>query len=275
MAWNHQNTEKSLAAKGKGGQWTVRLLIVALGLALVATGVWWLIPDPEGSQTTQPAKAGNRLIKEVEPEVRVEPPRPSVSHQEEAPPKPKLKDGVVVVSATTNKAGVVVETLRLANGKTIEKVHPPKSLFSNASDQMIALALSVKPGQSMAPLPNLSGIEKEFVQSLMEPIRISDDDSPEDKAIKLAVKEARAYIAAEIKNGRTVQECLNEHREQMEKIADSHQMAVMEMQKMREKGASDDDVREFRARINEYFRDKNLPELPEPKGNPHKRRINP
>ena len=47
-------------------------------------------------------------------------------------------------------------------------------------------------------------------------------------------------------------------------------MAVMEIQKMRENGASNEEVKEFRTRINEYFRDKNLPELPEPKGKPHK-----
>lgn len=263
MAWNHPNEEKKAEMRKKGGQWNVRLLVVAVCLALAAVGAWWIFRSgPAPARENADSAVKPTRIKSVMSEKRVETPRPAAE-------KPKPKEEVVSVTATTNKAGVVVETLKLANGKTIEKVHPPKSLFSNASDQLIALSLSVKPGQSMAPLPNLNGIERDFLQSLLEPIRINDDDSPEDKEIKLAVKEARAYIAAEIKNGRTVQDCLNEHREHMEKIADSHQMAVMEIQKMRESGASDEDVREFRTRINEYFRDKDLPELPEPKGKPH------
>lgn len=269
MSWNRPNEENKVEVKKKGGQWNVRLLIISVCLAFGAMGVWWLLSDSGEDVATRPAERRDRKIKSEEPETRVETPRPEVPRP--VAEKPKPKDEVVsVLSATTNKAGVVVETLKLANGKIVEKVHPPKSLFSNASDQLIALSLSAKPGQSMAPLPNLNGIEKDFLQSLLEPIKINDDDSPEDKEIKLAVKEARAYIAAEIKNGRTVQECLNEHREHMEKIADSHQMAVMEIQKMRENGASDEEVREFRTRINEYFRDKDLPELPEPKGKPHK-----
>lgn len=270
MLWNNPNVKKSTVMKKKGGQGVVRLLFIVVSLVFVAVGVWWFLPDSNDREIVTPAEVRERKIKKVKPEKRVITPRPAVSRP--VPKKPTLKpnDEVVSMSAMTNKAGVVVETLKLANGKVVEKVHPPKSLFSNPSDRMIALALSVKPGQSMAPLPNLNGLEMDFVQSLLEPITINDDDSPEDKEIKLAVKEARAYIAAEIKNGRTVQECLNEHRQQMEKIADSHQMAVMEIQKMRENGASNEEVKEFRTRINEYFRDKDLPELPEPKGNPHK-----
>ena len=175
-----------------------------------------------------------------------------------------MERGVEVVNEIvyTNQSGGIVETLTLADGRKVEKVRYPKDIFSNPSDNIIALALSFKPGQHMPPLPNLSTLDEDFAKSLLDPIRINDEDPDNVKEIKLAVKEAKAYIASEIRNGRSVQECLNEHRFQMESIADSHLMAIQEIRKLQAEGASDEEIATFRQRINEVFRERSVPELP-------------
>ena len=178
-----------------------------------------------------------------------------------------LGSEVVASSARTNQSGAVIEKLRLADGRTIEKVTPPKPIFDNPSDQMIAVALSANPGQTVAPFPDLGSIDDDFAKSLATPIRIEEGDSEETKELKLKVKEARAYIAAEIGQGKTAKQCLYEYREEMERIADSHLMAITQMETMKKEGASAAEISKFRTRINEFLREKGITELPEVKKN--------
>lgn len=251
-------------------------ILTAVVIAAIAVGVWWFSARSASGPYQAPAKPKVEKPKAAKPQpVR----RPAVTNALPVQSKTaetnatvqvgknvRMERGVEVVAETvrTNQSGAVIEKLTLADGQVIEKVLPPKPLFSNPSDQMIAMALSFKPGQTMAPLPSLSSIEDDFARSLLEPINIEDGDSEEVKALKLAVKETQAYLAAEVKSGRSVSECLNEHREQMEKIADSHQMAVQQLQKLKAEGVDAEEIRQFRQRVNEVFRAKGIPELPEP-----------
>ncbi len=262
---------------GDSKRTTARCVVAAvLAVVLTVGGVWWWYGGRGATAPAEkPAKPKVEKPKAAKPQpVR----RPAVTNALPVQSKTaetnatvqvgknvRMERGVEVVAETvrTNQSGAVIEKLTLADGQVIEKVHPPKPLFSNPSDQMIAMALSFKPGQTMAPLPSLSSIEDDFARSLLEPINIEDGDSEDVKALKLAVKETRAYLAAEVKNGRSVSECLNEHREQMEKIADSHQMAVQQLQKLKAEGVDAEEIRQFRQRVNEVFRAKGIPELPE------------
>ena len=252
-------------------------ILVAVVLVAIGGGVWWWMRRGEENPTAnaQQQEVNKPKVEKPKPDRRpivtnVPPVKPMVAESNivvQSTKPVRMERGVEVVSETvrTNQSGAVIEKLRLADGQLIEKVYPPKPVFSNPSDQMIALALSYKPGQTMAPFPSLSSsIEDDFARSLLEPINIDDGDSEEVKALKLAVKETRAYLATEVKNGRSVRECLNEHREQMEQIADSHQMAVQQIRKLKEEGGDAEEIRQFRQRVNEVFRAKGIPELPEP-----------
>lgn len=245
------------------------------GTIVIATSflvcVWWWMHCREPKRNVRNARLEAKIEKiqndrlpavtNVLP-IKVSAPETNAVAQSSAPKR--LERGVEVVSESvrTNQSGAVIEKLTLADGRMIEKVHPPKPVFSNPSDQMISLVLSFKPGQTMAPLPSLTAIDDDFARSLLEPIEIKDDDSDEVKELKLAVKETRAYLATEVKNGRSVRECLNEHRERMEEIADRHQMAVEQMQKLKAEGVSAEEIQLFKQRVNEVFRAKDIPELP-------------
>ena len=177
----------------------------------------------------------------------------------------RLHNGVEVVSemAITNRAGAIIEKLTLADGTRADVVHPPRSIFHNASDQVLAMVLSVKPGQPIPPLPALGSLDEDFAKSLLEPIVVDDGDSDSDREMKLAVKEARAYIASAIKEGRSVQSCIGEYVSMLNRASDSHQMAVNEIKRLRDAGASREEIEEFRGRINEFLREKDIPELPD------------
>lgn len=174
----------------------------------------------------------------------------------------RYEDGVEVLSSTitTNANGIIVERLSLANGKKKKKVRPPKPIFDFSSDDLIAAAISIKPGESMPPLPIDRNIDKEFAQSLLSPVRINDNDSDEIKEIKAKVIETRAYLAEEIKRGGTVYDALMAHQAEVARISDGRLMAIQEMQKVKEE-FGEDAANDFRSRVNESFRVRGIPEI--------------
>lgn len=258
-----QKQEKTPARKSDG---KLPMCAVALGL-VVAVGVaayFWMRLEP----VEQPAKETKRAEKVTKSKSTVpSKPTPNVEQKIEAKDPSKMyEDGVEVVKyiVSTNNSGAVTEKLTLADGRKIAKVHPPKPVFDNPADQVIALAICAKPGESMPPLPNLNGIDEDFAKSLLSPIKINDDDPDEVKELKAKVIETKAYLVDEIKNGGSVIEALKAHQAEMERIADSRLMAIREMQKLQSEG-DPEMAREFAEKVNESFRARGIPEIPVPK----------
>jgi len=243
-------------------------LIVVIGGGLAA---WFFMGGERGETGEDGGRGATRptAIAEVKPAV-------VANVSEEASPAKKgvrLENGVEVVKATvaTNANGSVVERLWLADGTTKRKIRPPQPLFENPSDQMIAMALSAEPGQSMPPLPDLSNVDDDFAKSLLSPIRIEEGDSEEVKELKAKVMEARVYLGEEVKRGSTVREALRQYQADMEKYADSHLMAVQQIQKIRNEDG-EEAAQAFRERVNEAFRERGIPEIEGPKKNPQDKR---
>jgi len=181
--------------------------------------------------------------------------------------KKRLERGIEVVSCetiTNNTSGAIIEKLVLANGKKIQKVHAPKPIFENPCDQLIATVLSVPPGQSLPPLPNLNGIDEEFKKSLQIPIKVNDDDSPKVRELKELVIETRIYLENELKNGGSVMNALLEHQSEMNRISDSRLMAIQQIKKIESEEGLAASIK-FAELINESLRSRNIPEVTIPK----------
>ena len=169
--------------------------------------------------------------------------------------------GVVASTVHTNASGYIVEDYTMENGEARQDVRPPEPIFKNASDQVIALAISTPPGESMPPLPDLTGIERDFKESLHTPIIIEASDSQEVKELKRRVMEVREEMAELVQNGGSFAEALLEHQDEMNRLADSRAMAVQEMQQIyAEDGLSA--AQAFARRVNEKFKREGIPEIP-------------
>ena len=266
MSWNKRDSRNQKGGKTQK-QWRVKhpAIVVLAAVAIVALSVWWFLA-PSGNAPTKDdvpvrRKPSAPTLHPTSPESPT-PPALGAESPTNAVPK-RMEEGVEVVSSTitTNSSGAIIEELVLADGKKMMKVQPPKPIFENACDQVIAMALSTKPGQSMPPLPNLDkSLEQDFINSLGSPIVISEDDSEEVKTLKAQVKEAKAYLVEEIKRGGSLLEALREHQAEMERNADSHLMAIQEMQKLRSE-YGEDAAGEFIERVNESFRARGIPEI--------------
>ena len=173
------------------------------------------------------------------------------------------EDGVEILSLTarTNTAGAVIEKLRLADGTIKMKVSPKPPLFENPCDQVIAMAISTKPGDAMPPLPDLTGIEQDFANSLLSPIRINDDDSDEVKLIKEQVIEVRKELAQAVKNGGSVMEALLAHQAEMNRIYESRLTAIQMMQRIQAESGIEA-AQEFADEVNRRFEGENIPAIP-------------
>lgn len=169
--------------------------------------------------------------------------------------------GVVASTVHTNASGYIVEDYTMENGESRQDIRPPEPMFKNASDQVIALAICTPPGESMPPLPDLTGIERDFKESLRTPIIIEASDSQEVRELKRRVIEVKKEMAELVRKGGSFAEALLEHQDEMNRLADSRAMAVQEMQQIyAEEGLSA--AQTFASRVNEKFQQKGIPEIP-------------
>lgn len=244
----------------------LRAVALALGILALMAGVayfLWLLRPQEDMTPETPAQPQTKTPAEIVPAQNVATNTEAVVAGET--PAKRLEDGVEVVSSTvtTNSTGAIIEQLVLADGKRKKKIHPPKPLFENPSDQVIALAVSVAPGESMPPLPDIRNLDQDFAASLLSPIVVNETDSDEVKELKAKVMEVRAYLAEEVKDGGSVVDALLEHQKEMERIADNRLMALQELQQLQEEGDMGV-ARDFALKVNESFRIRGIPEIPVP-----------
>ncbi len=243
----------------------IRSFLAIAVLTAIAVAVLFLRnrkAEAQKAEVEPPAPAARPVAKEPSA-APVEPPPPPVTK----PPAPKELElpptNIVSRTVVTNRSGAVIEKLVLADGTTMSKVEPPKPVFENAAEQVIALAISTPPGASMPPLPDLTGLEEDFAKSLERPIVITEDDSEEVQKLKERVAETKAYLAEEVKKGGNIIDILREHQEEMGRIEAEQLAAVREMQAIKaEEGdeAAAEDVK----RKNGEFRKDGIPELPVP-----------
>lgn len=196
-------------------------------------------------------------------------PSPALSTQGSVPvPAKRLWRGVEVVSsagAETNRDGAVVERLVLADGRRVRAVSLPPPAFRHPSDQLLAMALSARPGEAMPPLPFGPDVERGFLRALEDPVEELPTDSAEVRELKRRVAEARETLAREVLAGRRVRDVLEEWQRGQEHVAAVRLMAVREVEAVRESegiGAA----RRFAARANGTLRAGGIPEIPVPGG---------
>ena len=227
--------------------WWIAAVVMA---AVVGGGVWWFGRD--GARTTPTEKVAGTAKPKV-------PPRKPVgkNHEKTAPattnaataetsPAPDaalpvekyLGSEVLRRTFTTNNTGFVIERIFTADGKSHRKTHYPKSPFKATTDQYIADAVSKSDG-SLTPLPNLrneKNLERDFLESLKEPIEIKDEDNEKLRDLKARVIIARESMRQQIEAGASFAEVLETNRRLGNENADVRIDALRELKEILAKG---------------------------------------
>ena len=144
-----------------------------------------------------------------------------------------------------NKAKRVVEAEQVAEVK-------PKRVFTNAADQVLALAMDIRPGMDMPPLPPgaTAGMTKEQLKAMFSADIVIDDDDPENiKELKLRVKGAREAMLERIEAGENFDDVLGEHRRMVNENAAVYRQCEDDLRKIIAEGDEQSAI-EYRETVN-------------------------
>ena len=222
----------SAANKRKAGSPSpVRGIVAAVLVVAVAFGAWYFLSQKQ---------------EEVKPDAKPKKPAKieTVTPAPAAPPKveqPKPEP----VQMVTNRHGKVVQRKKpetyvdaagveryvKGNGRVPLK-NPEKYLvksvvhpnaypdFKHDSENEIANLLTIESGGMIfGDREYDKRFEQDFVQALMEPVEINEDDSEEDRRIKENVEAAKREIAERIKQGENLGDILTAEREEIRRLA--------------------------------------------------------
>ena len=189
------------SAKGKS---PLRGVLAALVVVIGAGLAWWWLADDRGTpQVQQPSKP-----------VPVRPRRANEAAKGAASgggSAERIADPAPSVIPDAGAAAAAAEEARLKKWR--DKFAKHRSIFTNASDQILGMIASTPPGRDMPPLPITKSVDHDFMKSLETPIEILDGDSAEVRAAKESVIKLRAEVLAiKESEGLSVYEILTQHQ---------------------------------------------------------------
>lgn len=192
---------------------------------------------------------------------------PKQSPRQEAPsntskPKPQVaKDGESVLETTVKskpepqrfgKYEVEVDDngerwiYRDGKRRHIMSVKPGTSrqIFFNRAENQLSALLTVKPGEMIVGFDiDDKRFVDDFLASLKTPIEISDDDTPEERAEKELVIEAKKQLQRYYKEGLDIVQIMKDEYREIAKLNALKTDLGSEIAKMRREGASIEDIR--------------------------------
>ena len=269
---------KQSAASPSGHSNILRGLLAAVAVLVVAFAAWFFLsPEPAA-------------------------PLPAPTPKKQAAPKPlpAAKPRPKPVAAQTNQVAEVAKPKEKTREERIKAIedryrgredemppgtkqalyflkNPPKRsfkvagrtarMFKRNSDRAIASLLTAEPGTLFLEKPSYGeSFLKDFRASLDEPIEISDDDSPEDVALKKAVQATREDFKARMADGEDICATMTAVATSMYEMGQLKGGIEEQLHKMRlDESYSDQDITDFVTAANKYLREKGIKEMPMPK----------
>jgi len=228
----------------------VRGAIAALVVVAGAGMAWWWASTsvkPEQDKTdVKERRPGTAKSDKGERPVAL--PAPAKEQEPAADPATKV---VATLSCVTNADGQVIEKFRTADGKThkvMRNSRPP--LFKHVTDDLLSMVL-VEHG-SVPPLPIAGNMDREFVESLKDPIVVNADDDELAAEKKLAVAKLRQEVDELMKQGIGFSEILREHVRIFNNNEALRAEAIAELRQIRDEGDTEG-TKMYLDKVNEYL----------------------
>ena len=120
------------------------------------------------------------------------------------------------------------------------------SIFRHRGEKEIERLLTLEPGQPMFGTRRYDeNFEKDYLESLKEPIIITKDDSEGDRTLKQMMIDTKIEIADRMRNGETLKEILEGARSELQRMAEYKRMLRQSMMKELNDGMSEQDVDDY------------------------------
>ena len=253
MAWNRSKDENGKRRIENGSKSSIlnpRFAIAAIVILAVIGGIaWWALRGPESSSREQDAP--KRLAPKPLPENAANPAAAVPQQKEEStankwPERSPHPDGEW-------RHGEGPRSIAVTNGCLVTYPHCPgvqmvlphpafAAPFETLLDNEIARLISAKPGDDFIDVPLPKNFDEKFVEELLVPIEVKDDDTPEKAELKKQVNEARKILAEAARRGESPRQILEEEAKSLRRLMqtrDNYQRIVNEQI---QNGASDQDI---------------------------------
>ena len=210
-------------------------LIAGLIIVAAAIGAWYFLSskpeEPKEKKEKKPAK-----IVEVTPA-----PAAPLKVEEPAPEQPKPIDPnarPTKVGETLNgyiklPSGRLHRVLGVVTNSATASIKGKYEIFDHACENEIAGFMAMEPGQGLVGTPRYNGrFKRDFLESLKHPIVVSQDDSPEDAALKRAVIQAKIDLKDALDRGEDIEQIMLDTRKEMQDLARYKQELKQQMHEL-------------------------------------------
>lgn len=226
-----------------------RMLYIAVIILGAIAGVsWWAMsskgkappPAVEKPQSSKPEAATKRPTPKPTPVP--EPAQEPLTWPEKSPhPDGEWRHGEGPRSiAVTN--GCLV-TYPHYPGVQMVLPHPAYAApFETLLDNEIARIVTAKLGDDFIDVPLPKNFDEKFAESLLVPIEINEDDTPEKAELKRQVKEARKILVEAVKRGESPRQILTEEAKTLRRLMQTRDNYQRILNEQIENGASDQEI---------------------------------
>ena len=254
MAWNGSSEKyaggtsasKRMVDGAKKRPSPIRGAIAALVVVALAAGCWLWLSQRNHPTDEKPPKQAQKQDKTPGNPAK---PNPQVAKDKSVPepavePKPEpQRFGEYEVEVDENGERWIY---RDGKRRHIMSVKPGTSrqLFFNRAENQLSALLTVKPGEMIVGFDiDDKRFVNDFLASLKTPIEISDDDTPEERAEKELVIEAKKQLQRYYKEGLDIAQIVKDEYREIAKLNALKTDLNAEIAKLRREGASPEDIR--------------------------------
>ena len=234
MAWQGSPNNRSLegsknAPVRKGVRHhgiVVKSVVTVFAIASCILIALWFFPSSDNdAKSDEPKKPKKSQIKTVVP-VKVtnsvtvaKKENPKAKHWPISPDARPSKVGEVVNGYVKLPSGRLHRQLGVYTNSTANRPRGKYEIFTRECNNDIAGCLSMKPGDPVIGIPPYNGrFKKDFIESLEEPIIISEDDTPEQAQLKRDVIAARIELKDAMDRGEDIEKIMLDERRELQKL---------------------------------------------------------
>lgn len=268
-SWNDRMSGRTVPKNPPKKNYCPFYLIVAVSLCVVGIVTWLFVSPTEIPESeTTPKAEKKKAVKptRVKP-VKVEPEKPKEEVLMKRDRKGNLRPwkkhetyrdgkGVLRYKAGGARAPEKDEFKNAVKINTTSNI--PR--FKHQVEHEIATLLTIEPGGALfGSVRYDKRFEQDFVNSLMEPVKIEEDDSEEDKQLKNDVEATKRELAERIKAGEDLATILTETREEVRRLSAIKQdILTIAREELSKAELSDSDVKDYYEAVNKLLEQKGI-----------------
>ena len=265
MSWNRPNTvPPPLSAAGAGKKSIIRGIVAGAFVVIVAVAVWLILAPSKPSKLSKPTKPSS-LIKEVMPAA-------APTNKVVETPKKVYKTKEEQYFDETNglsKMGMMRWRFQhrppagWTNDTSITEGKPSYAIFTYEAENDIAALLTHEPGQALIGDGGYGEkFRREFMKSCEVPILISDEDTPEQAALKKQMIATKIELRDRMAAGEDICEIMRETRKEYQRMNEMQDSVKSLLRDVKlEGGKTMQDMEDALAAANKMLEDKGVAPL--------------